>query len=108
VRRGEIWTVAGGPDYARKPRPMIIIQANEFSETATITLCGLTTTATEGPLGRLVIAPSALNGLRSPSHVMVDKIASVAKSKLGYRLGRLDHEDITRLNSHLKIFLDLA
>jgi mRNA interferase MazF len=108
VRRGEIWTVAGGPDYARKPRPMIIIQANQFSDTASITICGLTTTATDTPLARLVIQPSALNGLRSPSHVMVDKIASVPKSKLGHRIGHLADEDITRLNSHLRIFLDLA
>ncbi len=26
MRRGDIWTVAGGADYAGKPRPVVIIQ----------------------------------------------------------------------------------
>jgi mRNA interferase MazF len=33
VKRGEIWTMAGGPGYATKPRPAVIIQDDGFSET---------------------------------------------------------------------------
>ena len=86
---------------------MIIIQNDAFRETDSITLCGLTTHETDAPFLRLLIRPSPLNGLRSPSRVMVDKIVTVAKSRLGRRVGRLDPNDVARVNRHLKIFLSL-
>jgi mRNA interferase MazF len=39
---------------------------------------------------------------------MVDKITTVAKSKVGMRIGRLDDEDILRLNRAVLVFLGLA
>lgn len=39
---------------------------------------------------------------------MVDKVTTVAKSKLGERIGRIDDEDIVRLNQALMVFLGLA
>jgi mRNA interferase MazF len=39
---------------------------------------------------------------------MVDKITTVAKSKIGSRVGRLDDEDIVRLNRAALVFLGLA
>ena len=86
---------------------MIIIQNDAFSETSSITLCGLTTHEPDAPFLRLLIAPTRTNGLRSPSRVMVDKVATVAKSRLGYRVGQLDANDLARLNRHLKVFLAL-
>ena len=108
MQRGEIWTVAGGPDYSGKPRPMVIIQDDQFSETNSVTLCGLTTSVTEALFGRPLIRPSASNGLRSPSRLMVNKIATVPRSKLGYKIGRLDDYDVLQLNIHLKAFLGLV
>ncbi len=52
--------------------------------------------------------PSERNGLRSPSRLMVDKITTVPKSKLGERIGRLDDEDVVRLNQAVMVFLGLA
>jgi mRNA interferase MazF len=39
---------------------------------------------------------------------MVDKLTTVPKSKLGTRIGRLDDEDILRLNQAALVFLGLA
>jgi mRNA interferase MazF len=39
---------------------------------------------------------------------MVDKITTVPKSKIGTRIGRLDDEDVLRLNQALLVFLGLA
>lgn len=39
---------------------------------------------------------------------MVDKITTVSRTKLGSRLGRLDDEDILRLNRAILVFLGLA
>jgi mRNA interferase MazF len=108
MRRGDIWTVAGGKDYAGKPRPVVIVQDDTFDATDSITICALTTDETAAPLFRLPVQPNDRNGLRAPCRLMVDKIATVAKSKLGLRVGRLDDEDIVRLNQSIVVFLGLA
>jgi len=108
MRRGEIWTVAGGRDYAGKPRPAVILQDDRFDATASITICAFTTDPTEAPLFRLLIEPSASNGLQAPCRLMVDKITTVPKSKAGSRLGCLDDEDSLRLNRAVLVFLGLA
>lgn len=107
MKRGEVWTVSG-PGYAGKPRPGVIVQDNRFDATASLTVCVFTTDETEAPLFRLPVSPSARNGLRSASRLMVDKLTTVAKDRLGKRIGRLDDEDIVRLNRAMLVFLGLA
>ena len=48
-----------------------------------------TTQLVDAPLIRLPVAPTTQNGLNAASHVMVDKITTVAKSKLQKRVGKL-------------------
>ena len=50
MRRGEIWTVAGGKDYAGKPRPAVILQDDSFDATNSVTICAFTTDETDAPL----------------------------------------------------------
>src|SRR6202012_2582623 len=108
MRRGDIWTVSGGKDYAGKPRPVVIVQDDAFDATDSITICAFTTDPTEAPLFRLSVEQNERNGLRSPCRLMVDKITTVPKSKVGERIGRLDHEDMVRLNQAVMVFLGLA
>ena len=108
MKRGDIWTVAGGKDYAGKPRPVVVVQDDSFDATDSITICALTTDETEAPLFRLVVQPNDRNGLRLACRIMVDKITTVPKSKVGARAGRLDDEDILRLNRAMLVFLGLA
>lgn len=108
MRRGEIWTVAGGKDYAGKPRPVVIVQDDNFDATDSLTVCAFTTDPTEAPLFRLAVEPNERNGLRSPCRLMIDKLTTVPKSKVGARVGRLDDEDILRLNRAIVVFLGLA
>lgn len=108
MRRGEIWTVAGSKDYAGKPRPVVIVQEDSFDATDSITVCAFTTDETEAPLFRLPVAPNTRNGLHATCRLMVDKIATVPKSKVGAHVGRLDEADILRLNQALLVFLGLA
>jgi mRNA interferase MazF len=108
VKRGEVWTAAGGRDYAGKPRPIVIVQDDRFDATASITICAFTSDPTDAPLFRLAVEPSKANGLETASRLMVDKITTMPKAKLGRRIGRLTHEDMVRLNRGLMIFLGLA
>ena len=108
MKRGEIWTVAGGKDYAGKPRPVVILQDDRFDRTDSITICAFTTDRTEAPLFRLAVEPSDRNGLRSACRLMIDKITTVPKTRAGTRVGRLADEDIVRLNRAVLVFLGIA
>lgn len=108
MRRGEVWTVSGGKDYAGKPRPAVIVQDDSFYATDSITICAFTTDPTDAPLFRLVVEPNERNGLRSPCRLMVDKITTVPKAKMGAHVGRLDDEDMVRLNQAMTVFLGIA
>ena len=108
MRRGDIWTVAGGKDYAGKPRPVAIVQDDSFDATNSITICAFTTDEIDAPLFRLPVEPNERNGLRAASRLMVDKITTVPKIKVGAHVGRLDDEDILRLNQAVLVFLGLA
>ena len=108
MRRGEIWTVSGGKDYAGKPRPVVIVQDDRFDAINSVTVCAFTTDPTDAPIIRLPIEPSRSNGLRAPSRLMVDKITTVPKSKVGTRIGRLRDADLLRLNQAMIVFLGLA
>ena len=55
MKRGEIWTVAGGSDYAGKPRPVVILQDDRFDATASVAMCAFTTDPAEAPLFRIEI-----------------------------------------------------
>ena len=108
MRRGDVWTVAGAKDYAGKARPVVILQDDSFDGTESITICAFTTDDTDAPLFRLPIEPNERNGLRVPCRLMVDKVTTVPKSKVGAHIGRLDDEDVLRLNQAVLVFLGLA
>jgi mRNA interferase MazF len=107
VRRAEIWTVSGGADDTGTPRPAVIIQDDHF-DTDSVTLCPFTTDPTDAPLFRLLIEPDQRNGLDGPSRIMVDKVTTVRRSRLGTKVGVLDDSSVLRLNRAVVVFLGIA
>jgi mRNA interferase MazF len=108
VKRGEIWIAAAGSGYVGKPRPVVVLQEDRFDATDSVTVCAFTTDPTEAPLLRLVVEPDEVSGLHERSSLMVDKITSVPRSKLGQRVGRLRDDDMVRLGPAVIVFLGLA
>lgn len=108
MRRGEIWTIAGGGDYTGKARPAVILQDDRFDATDSITVCLLTTDPDDMPLFRIPVEPDDRNGLDEPSRIMVDKVTTVRRSRLGSLMGRLGDEDIIRLNRAILVFLGFS
>ncbi len=108
MRRGEIWTASAGSGYVGKPRPVVIVQDDRFDGTASVTVCAFTTDPIDAPLFRLAIDADDVSGIREQSRVMIDKISTVPRSKLGERIGRLRDEDIVRLDRAIFVFLGLA
>jgi mRNA interferase MazF len=108
MKRGEVWTAAGGQAYAGKPRPVVILQDDRFDATASITVCPLTSDPTPALLFRVPIEPNSDNGLHQRSYVMADKIVSIPKTRVRALVGRLDDEDVVSLNRAVFVFLGLG
>jgi mRNA interferase MazF len=108
MKRGEIWTMAGGSGYAGKPRPVLIVQDDAFAERDSVTVCLITTDPADLPVFRIPVEPTADNGLRGASRLMVDKVTTVQRSRLGHCIGQLVDDDLLRLNRSLLVFLGLA
>ncbi len=108
MRRGEVWTVAGGAAYVGKPRPAVIVQDDRFDANDSIVVCPLTTDPTPAPIFRLPVQPSTQSGLREPCRMMVDKLTAVPRKRLGRLVGSLEVEEVKALNRAIFVFLGLS
>lgn len=105
--RGDLVTITMQGDFG-KPRPALVIQANPFSEHASITVLPITGTLVAAPLLRVTVQPSAGNGLQKLSQVMVDKTVTVRRDKLGPAFGRIDADVMLEIERCLAVFLGIA
>ena len=108
MRRGEIWTAAGGAAYTRTPRPAVIIQDDRFDANDSVVVRPLTTESTSAPIFRLTIPSNARTGLRAPCRLMVDKLTAVPRTRLGTLVGALTSDELKALNRTVFVFLGLA
>ena len=107
MRRGELVTIALQGDYG-KPRPALIIQADQFSEHTSVTVLPITSTEADIPLLRVAVSPETENGLTRSSYVMIDKTMTVKRNKLGDVFGRLGVETLVEIDRRLAVFLGIA
>ena len=107
MRRGDLITVAIQGAYG-KPRPALVIQSDLFAEHPSVTILPVTSELRDTPLFRIGVVPSAENGLRKASQVMVDKPQSVPREKVGAVIGHLDDETRLAVDRALAVFLGFA
>ena len=107
MRRGDFVTIALPGDFG-KPRPALVIQSDHFDQTGTVTVLPISGTLVDAPLMRHTVRPTPENGLRKPSQIMVDKIVSVKRDKLGPPFGVADGETMILVTRALAVFLGLA
>ena len=107
MKRGDLVTVAMPGDFG-KPRPALVIQSDQFGAAATVSVLLVSGTPVDAPLIRIRVDPMPENGLRKPSQIMVDKIMTVRRDKVGPPIGRLDDEIMLAVNRALALFLGFA
>jgi mRNA interferase MazF len=107
VRRGEVWTATSGV-YATRPRPVVSVQDDRFDATDSVTVMPMTTTLLEAPLLRVPVEPTATNGLKQVSQVMIDKITTTRRVRVRDQLGCLSREDLVRVERSMLVFLGIA
>ena len=105
--RGDVVAVVLPGAYG-KPRPALIVQSDLFAETPSVTLCPLTSTLRAAPLLRISVAPTATNGLREPSQIMIDKLVTVPREKIGGTIGRLEDTIMVQVGRAITVFLGLV
>jgi len=107
MMRGNLVTVAAQGDFG-KPRPALVIQADQFDETASLTVLPLTSELVEAPLLRVNVEPNPENGLKRRSQVMVDKPFTLKRSRVGSRIGQVDATKFFEVERCLAVFLGIA
>lgn len=107
MRRGDLVTIALQGDYG-KPRPALIIQADQFDGLGSVVILPLTSTLIDAPLLRPMVETSQQNGLRTKSQIMVDKPMTVKTEKVGASFGHLDDLTMIGVSRLLALFLGLA
>lgn len=100
--------VSGGADYTGKPRPAVVVRSELFDAGAGITICPTTSTERDAELFRLRIEPTPENGLHRVSWVMIEKISTVAKRKLGPPVGQVESATMRALGEALAIYLGIG
>jgi len=106
IRRGDLVTIALPGDYG-KPRPALVVQADAFEALPSVTVLRLTSELHDWPLFRITIEADSGTGLQKPSQVMIDKAATVPRSRIGQRIGRLDADTMADVGAALTKFLEL-
>ena len=101
--------VISAPGDYGKPRPAIVVQTDAFPEThASVVVCQMTSEIVEAPDFRILIEPTARNGLRARSHIMADKPVTIRRERVGQLVGHLDDADMERVNVALAFVMGLA
>lgn len=108
MKRGEVWTQAGGSGYARKPRPVLVVQSDLLEGTDSVVIVLFTSLEGARLNARLPFTPNATNGLIEESELMVDKIMTVPRTKLGRMIGTLSVEEMGEVQQALAFVLGFA
>jgi mRNA interferase MazF len=107
LKRGDIVIVAPPGEFG-KPRPALIIQGDLALPSATITYLLITSALEREPSVRIPIEPTAQNGLRKSSEIMVDLIQTSTKSRFREVVGHIDPATLLIVENALLVFLGLA
>jgi mRNA interferase MazF len=100
ISRGEIWSVAW-TGFARKPRPALVIQAEEYRLTGTDILALITTTENAESVLRLPVKADASTGLQQDSFICLDKLMAIPLANLEKCYGKVSDEVMQEVNVRL-------
>ena len=100
INRGEIWSVLW-TGFARKPRPALVIQSEEYRLTETDILALITTTENDAGVLRIPIKADESNGLQQDSFICLDKLMAIPVANLGKCYGKVSDEVMREVNARL-------
>jgi mRNA interferase MazF len=107
LRRGDIAILSAPGDYG-KPRPALILQRDSFYRLNSVIAALITSDLQAQPvLFRKRIVPNSANGLRRESEIMLDKLVTMPRDKVGEAVGHLSSAEMAEISSTLALILGL-
>lgn len=107
MKRGDLVRIALSGDYG-KPRPALVIQSDAYSAHGSVTVLPVSSTLVDAPLLRVLIQPDHANNLQKPSQIMIDKLMTLPREKVGEPFGRASDEAMLMVTRNLMVFLGIA
>jgi len=107
VKRGDV-VLAVVPSELGRPRPGVIVQADEFKDLSTVFICPVTSDVQERLPLRPIIEARPSNGLRLRSQIMTDKMIALRQDRVRQVIGHIDSETSEQLDRALLVVLGLA
>ncbi len=104
-QRGDLVVVSLPGDFG-KPRPALVVQSGLLGDLDSLVLCPVTSDLRTATF-RVTVEPGVGNGLRVLSQVMVDKLSTLPRAKVGETFGRLDDERLRAVDRALLLVLGL-
>ena len=107
MKRGDVVIVAYGE--LGRPRPAVIVQADELGDsTTTILACPITSEVAEKLSVRPILEAAAGNGLRIRSQIMTDRILAIPRGRIRQVIGVVDSQIADHLDTALLLVLGLG
>jgi len=112
MRRGEVWWASLREPRGSDPgyrRPLVIVQANEFNQSAirTVIAAVITTNLRLARAPGNVVLTRRETGLPNDSVANVSQLITVSKSFLTEKVGRIPARKVQQLNDGLRLVLSL-
>jgi len=112
MRRGEVWWASLGDPSGSGPgyrRPVVIVQANAFNESAirTVLCVAVTSNLRLGEAPGNVRLPRRASGLSKDSIANVSQVITTDKESLTQRAGRLTSAIVRDIDAGLRLVLAL-
>jgi mRNA interferase MazF len=108
IKRGDVVLMIAPRDLGR-PRPGIVVQADEFNpDLSTVFICPTTTDVQDDLPLRPLLNPSSENGLRLRSQIMTDKMAAIRREQIRGVIGHIETGTAERLDRALLVILGLT
>ena len=108
MKQGEIWYANLNPSKGSEEagfRPVVIMSGNLLNQYMNIVIIAPLTTKIKHYKGNPILQPSATNGLKDTSEMLVFHIRSISKDRLVRKLGVIDDNELDRANKTLNDIL---
>jgi mRNA interferase MazF len=105
VKRRDVIVVALPGD---KPRPALIVQSDELTDSESIVVCPFTSGLEYASPHRVVIEPALANGLKAASVLMTEKLQAIRRDRCKQWIGSLNSTEMARINAQLAFVLGLG
>lgn len=108
MKQGEIWYSNLNPIKGSEQaghRPVVIVSGNMLNQYLQIVICCPLTTKIKNYKGNVVLQPNEKNNLVDTSEVLTFHIRSVAKERLGKKIGKITSTELSQIKSCLNDLL---